>query len=196
MVPGDTLRLGSAWGEKVYEVELFSSWSEALPAYDSAYLGLRGTFDWDQLLEFTSTVAFTPGQTVLDYAATDRALYLVTDGKLEVLMRNGHGSFDTVSTVGAGGVVGEVAFLDGGPRTAVIRALTIGEMRKLSITDFDALARVIPDLAQRVVFEVARILAARLRQADALLAKRPESQRGARITEPVQGEPRTIRKAN
>jgi CRP-like cAMP-binding protein len=115
-------------------------------------------------------------------------------GVLEVLVPRADTGFDRLTTVNAGGVLGEIAFLDGGPRTAAIRAVTAGEMRRLTVRDFEVLARAIPDLAQRVVFEVARILARRLRLTDKLLLLyRQQRTSGQRITEDVHGAPSAVR---
>jgi CRP/FNR family cyclic AMP-dependent transcriptional regulator len=61
--------------------------------------------------------------------------------------------------------VGESAFLDGRPRAVTVRALTDGEVLRLSFDAFEALAARDPGLGREILLDVGRILSARLRAA-------------------------------
>ena len=67
-----------------------------------------------------------------------------------------------VALFGSGDIFGEVAVLDGGPRTATVVAETDMELMVLSIDEFDALIRTSPTVARRML----RTLGGRLRLAD------------------------------
>ena len=103
---------------------------------------------------------------MLDTGGTDRCLYLIVDGTLDVLApqpgRLG-GRPRRVSTVGAGSVLGEVSFFDGGGRSARVQATTPVEVVELSRTGFAALAAAHPFLSNQILFDLGRILASRLR---------------------------------
>jgi CRP/FNR family cyclic AMP-dependent transcriptional regulator len=109
--------------------------------------------EWAKFLAYTEIRRFARGDLVLQAGDLDRALYLLVDGRLE-----GPGVVvEPVSTLGEG------AFLDGGPRTVTLRALTDGELLRLGWDAFEALAAREPRLARDVLVDLARILAARLR---------------------------------
>jgi CRP-like cAMP-binding protein len=84
---------------------------------------------------------------------------------LEVLAEHGRRRTSRIALVGAGSVIGELAFFDGGPRSALVRAVTPAVLAELSPADFNALAAANPGLARRLLFDLGRILAQRLRAA-------------------------------
>lgn len=119
--------------------------------------------EWATLLEHTRHRWFSPGDAVISEGASDRSLYLILDGSLEVLVERGRHRHQRVASLGAGSVIGEMAFFDGGARSALVRAVTAAELAELSPSEFDALAAADPALARRLLFELGRILAKRLR---------------------------------
>src|SRR5262245_44257432 len=76
------------------------------------FLGASPEEDWDLLLEHTDTLLFRPGQVVLQAGTNDRALYLLTDGRLTAP----GGELEPVTTFG------EAAFFDGRPRAVTVTA--------------------------------------------------------------------------
>ena len=113
------------------------------------------TEDWDALLGATETLRFQPGDVVLRAGDRDRALYLLVDGHVKV---------DGLATVmSAPAVVGVVAFLDGLPQPETLRAMSHGELARLSWDAFEALSARDARLGRTLLLELARDLAARLR---------------------------------
>jgi CRP/FNR family cyclic AMP-dependent transcriptional regulator len=127
----------------------------ALPAGLPGFLDQRGEHDWATLLEHTDTRLFRPGDVVIAAGEQDRALYLLVDGWLKAPS----GVIHPITTVG------EAAFLDGRPRAVTVRALTDGELLRLSFDGFEALAARDPGLGREILLDVGRILSARLRAA-------------------------------
>ena len=119
--------------------------------------------EWATLLEHTRYRRFGPGDAVMTAGAWDQSLYLVLEGQLEVLADRGQRGYRRVASIGAGSVIGELAFFDGGARSALVRAVAPAILAELSRPEFDALAMANPDLAQRLLFDLGRILAQRLR---------------------------------
>ena len=119
-------------------VELLGDWSDA---------------EWAALLAATETRRFAPGEVVLAEGEHDPALYLLTDGRLE----GPNGVVEPIATVGEG------AFFDRRPRAASVRALTHGEVLRLSRDAFEALAAREPRLARALLLELGRVLAERAR---------------------------------
>ncbi len=123
--------------------------------------------EWATLLKHTRYRRFGPGDAVVTAGALDRSLYLILDGLLEVLVDRGRRGHRRIAAIGPGSVIGELSFFDGGARSALVRAVTPAELAELSPTEFDALAVANPALARRLLFDLGRILAQRLRTAQA-----------------------------
>ena len=124
--------------------------------------------DWAVLFRHCRRRRFETGQTVIEAGADSRSLYLVVDGSLEVLAPvpgRREGRYRRIVTVGAGSILGEMAFFDSAGRSAMVRATTPVVVDELTPTDFDALADEDPGLARQILFDLGRILAQRLRKA-------------------------------
>lgn len=121
--------------------------------------------EWATLLRHTSHRRFNPGDEVVTAGAPDQSLYLVLEGQLEVLAEQGRRRYRRIAVVSAGSVIGELSFFDGGARSALVRAVTPAVLAELSRAEFDSLAAADPVLARRLLFDLGRILAGRLRAA-------------------------------
>ena len=121
--------------------------------------------EWATLLRHTRYRRFNPGDEVLTAGALDQSLYLVLEGQLEVLAEHGRRRYRRIALVDAGSVIGELSFFDGGARSALVRAMTPVLTAELSPAEFDSLAAANPALARRLLFDLGRILARRLRAA-------------------------------
>jgi len=128
--------------------------------------------DWATLLKHTRYRFFGAGDAVVAAGEHDRSLYLILDGLLEVLVDRGRRGHQRIGLVGAGSVIGELSFFDGGARSALVRTVTPAGLAELSPTGFEALAAASPGLARHLLFDLGRILAQRLRtaQQDASIA--------------------------
>ncbi len=78
------------------------------------------------------------------------ALFVIIDGKAAVL-RDGV----EVTQVGEGSHFGELAILDGAPRSATVRATTDVKVAVLGIRMFRTLLREVPDLAEQLLVGLA-----------------------------------------
>jgi CRP/FNR family transcriptional regulator, cyclic AMP receptor protein len=130
------------------------------------FLPDRPDADWRILLEHTETRRFRAGDEVIRAGDTDRSLFLLTAGALAVRVA---GDTDEFKTLTAPTVIGEVAFLDGGPRSVTLVAVEDGELQRLSMESFEVLGARHPELARAVLLDLGRILAVRLRIATDLL---------------------------
>lgn len=90
----------------------------------------------------------------------ERELYLLMDGAADVLV---HGS--RVNTMGAGDVVGELAFFrDAGVRTATVVTTEPSKVLVLRYKFLEELKKSDPDAAFAILFQLGRVLADRLEQ--------------------------------
>jgi CRP-like cAMP-binding protein len=119
--------------------------------------------DWATLLRHTRYRRFSPGEVVVTAGERERSLFLVLEGELEVLADQGRRRQRRIAAIAAGSVLGELSFFDGGARSATVRTTTPALLAELSLTEFDALAAANPDLAKRLLLDLGRILAQRLR---------------------------------
>lgn len=121
--------------------------------------------EWATLLRHTRHRRFNPGDDVVTAGALDQSLYLVLEGQLEVLAEHGRRRHRRIAVVAEGSVIGELSFFDGQARSALVRAMTPAVLAELSPAEFDSLAAADPALARRLLFDLGRILAQRLRAA-------------------------------
>ncbi len=129
----------------------------------------RPRSDWEKVLAHTETRRFSRGETIIAAGEQDRALYLLTEGTLGVRLAGD--SQKTFKAIDAPSVVGEVAFLDGGPRSATLYAISDGELLRLRLESFETLAAREPELSRAILFDLARIVTARLRLASDVIAR-------------------------
>jgi CRP/FNR family cyclic AMP-dependent transcriptional regulator len=131
--------------------------------------------DWTTLLEFTQARRFGAGQDVLKAGGGGRSLYLLLEGTLEVVTPPARfGRQRKRARLEVGSLVGELSFFDGKPRSAGVRALTPAVLAELTPEGFRRLTAGHPDLAQRLLLDLGRILAGRLRRAEAADRANPD----------------------
>jgi CRP/FNR family cyclic AMP-dependent transcriptional regulator len=132
------------------------------PAPEAGLLAARSEEDWNILLAYTDTRRLHPGDWLIREGEHDRALYVLSDGRLEAIVPG-----RAARVIEAPATVGELAFLDGRPRAAGLRALTHGEAQRLSYEAFEALSAREPRLARDLLLDLGRIVATRLRALEA-----------------------------
>jgi CRP/FNR family transcriptional regulator, cyclic AMP receptor protein len=144
---------------------------------DADFLAAASEADWDVLFEHGQTRRYAPGAQLVGADETDRALYVVLDGTLATrppeTRGRGTGRRGTREPsgrpmdYGPGAILGERGFLEGRPFAASVQAVTSAEVLRLGLTEFEVLAAKDPALGRYLLFDLARVLAAR---ADRLLA--------------------------
>jgi CRP/FNR family transcriptional regulator, cyclic AMP receptor protein len=123
--------------------------------------------DWAAVFSHAQVRRIPAGLAVMQAGEQDQALYLITEGTLGVRLPRSESAFKTID---APAVVGELAFLDGRPRSATLEAITDVECARLDPEGFARLAATEPELAREMLLDLARILALRLRIASDVIA--------------------------
>jgi CRP/FNR family transcriptional regulator, cyclic AMP receptor protein len=124
--------------------------------------------DWRELFRFTSVRRIKAGELLIQRGDSDRTLYFVVAGKLEVVVRSGDGmSMGPLTRIGAGSVLGEQSFFDGHPRSASVWATDQCEVAAMSPEQYAAFEAANPARAHELIFALARVLAFRLRRTTA-----------------------------
>ncbi|HPU40100.1 MAG TPA: cyclic nucleotide-binding domain-containing protein [Microthrixaceae bacterium] len=116
------------------------------------------TRDLDRLARATDEVTLSMGTALTRQGDIGREAFVLLSGTAEV-QRDGA----TVAELGPGAVIGELALLDGGPRTATVVATTDVGVIVLNRPAFNAMLDEIPTLAHQLLVTLAH----RLRAADA-----------------------------
>ena len=124
--------------------------------------------DCRKLFKFTSIRSLPAGEALIRHGEPDRTLYFVLDGRLEIILPSGDAfSMGRVAEVGPGSVLGELAFFDGGPRSAGAWAVRACQVAAMTPGQYATFERNHPALAYDLLFALGQILATRLRRANA-----------------------------
>jgi CRP-like cAMP-binding protein len=120
--------------------------------------------DYDFLNLFSGdleTVALAAGASLFKKGEPAHTMYVVRSGAVQV-----HDGDTVFETVGPGGLIGEMALVDGAPRSAGARADVASEVIPVDERRFLAMIERTPYFAVRVM----RVLTRRLRQTNARVA--------------------------
>lgn len=148
-----------------------ASGSDATPGEGLLLPGWRDE-DWKQLFRFTSARRVAAGDALIRRGEPDRTLYFVLHGDLEIIVHAGDGlTMGRVALIGAGSVLGELAFFDGGPRSAGAWAVDDCEVAAMAPDQYTAFEQGSPALARELLFALGRILAIRLRRTTAQVVR-------------------------
>ena len=109
-----------------------------------------------RIVSAATEIDIRSGTVIVEEGRSDRYLYVLLDGTA-VVTREGRRR----DTIGPGEFFGELAFLDGGPRSATVTATSDSRLVILSPTEMDAVIREEPGLALRLI----AVLAEHLRDA-------------------------------
>jgi CRP-like cAMP-binding protein len=105
-------------------------------------------------------------EVVFKEKSKDASLYVVLSGKLEALAHTSDNKKISLSFIDEGEVFGELSFLDGKIRSATIIAVTDVELLQISRQEFNRLRLEHPDIASKLIMDLARVVSLRLRNAD------------------------------
>ena len=119
--------------------------------------------DVELLLRAGVRQSLKPGELLFSEGDEGHSLWLVEQGRVEVVTAIRPGIDRVLESVGPGGVLGELGFIDGGPRNASARAAEPSEVLMLRRASFDDVASAHPALAAAVFDGLARVLGERLR---------------------------------
>jgi CRP/FNR family cyclic AMP-dependent transcriptional regulator len=169
-----------------------------------ARVGLFGELTRGELAELATCVRtrrYPKGRIIFGEGDPGSHLYLIADGRVSVGTNSPDGRFLELHSFGPGEVFGELALLDGEPRSADAVALEPCELLLLSRTDFLRFLNTHPKVAIRLLAVLSRHLR-RTNQQAAQIAFLPVSVRLAQVllnlaesqgSSPGGGDPRTFR---
>jgi CRP-like cAMP-binding protein len=104
---------------------------------------------------------YLAGEVVFDEGEEGQALYVVLRGRV-LICRQGNPDGGRLAEIPAGALFGELALLDGIPRTAQARALDDCTIAALSRADFNGLLETHAGTASKIALQLARDLGQKL----------------------------------
>ena len=119
------------------------------------------------LAEKIDLLRYSTGQAIFNYGDPGHAMYIVRSGEVEIYVKNDQGEKIVLETSQPGDIFGEIALLDGGPRTAWADALGDVEVLRLDREHFEAYLRQCTPAALNLLSVTAR----RLRKSDEVIRR-------------------------
>lgn len=118
--------------------------------------------------ELAVSLEVSEGHDLFQQGDPGDALYFILSGRLEVSVLSADGRELTLNAMGTGEVLGEIALLDHGPRTATVSALESSRLMRVSRADLIEAVRENPELG----IEMMALAGARLRWISSQLEER------------------------
>jgi CRP/FNR family cyclic AMP-dependent transcriptional regulator len=112
----------------------------------------------EQLATTMRRRAYARGEAVCHLGDPGEALHVVYAGRLKVVLPTAEGEEAVLNVVGPGDVVGDLALLDGGPRSATVIALEPVETGVLGRAEFLALLRRSPAAVDGLLASLAGVI--------------------------------------
>jgi glutaminase len=109
---------------------------------------------------------FKADETIIHTGGTADELFVLTDGTVEVRLLLGNNRYQRLDVFSAGMSFGELAFLDGSPRSADVVTTAPVTCRVIQRALFDELGHAYPALKAKILKQFALLLCDRLRQAN------------------------------
>lgn len=127
-------------------------------ALASPLFGLLPSDTRDQLARQSPTRTVPVGAFLMEHGAPDQDVLLLLAGSARVLNYSASGRFVSFATVSAGDVVGELAAIDGGGRSASVLAITPCTVAAIPGTAFLSAVLASPDAAHWMLQKLARTI--------------------------------------
>jgi CRP/FNR family transcriptional regulator, cyclic AMP receptor protein len=119
-----------------------------------------------KLFNAATAVKLTADETLFTAGDAGDGCYRINEGLLKVTMVSRAGGERILAFLGPGAIVGELAIIDGFPRSASVVAVRDAQLSFLSRAAFDEFAKTHPEVYKSLV----ALLAARLRETDSVIA--------------------------
>jgi CRP-like cAMP-binding protein len=130
------------------------------------FLAALSDGDRRQLAGAARRRSFPRGRTVFNKDDPGETLFIIEGGSVRIYLPSPQGADLTLAVLGPGDFFGDMALLDGGPRSASAAAIEDTDLLALDRADFTALLHSRPQAAMAVLAAITR----RLREADEMAA--------------------------
>lgn len=103
------------------------------------------------------------GEMLAEQGAPGDEFYVVTDGFLEISVAGGESASQILVNLGKGQIIGEMALIDQGPRSATVRAVSDATVQVIKRVDFEELCEQNTRIGYIVMKDIAADLSFKLR---------------------------------
>lgn len=103
------------------------------------------------LAQVSKDRVFSKGEYLMRQGENGIGLFIITSGKVKILKKNRQGEVVEIAENAAGDVIGEMAVIDGAPRTASVQAAEDVSCIVLTSWDFNAFMKAHPDVALQIL---------------------------------------------
>jgi len=127
---------------------------------------LQGITDAEfaRLAEFCEERQMAEGTTVFIENMPGESLFLIRKGTIRVSKMFAEGDEKTLVVLGPEDIFGEMAVVDGLPRSATARVAEDADLISLRKKDFESLCKSDPELALKLVMNIMRVFSKRVRE--------------------------------
>ena len=132
--------------------------------FSSLHLDELSGPELDKLARFARAYRVRAGSVVFEEGARDPYLCLIVEGEIEVRKEDGSHAARVLATLGPGKLLGEMALLDGQPRSATAVAVADATLVIVTQAGFDRLLEEFPGFGVKLLRRLARLVSARLRE--------------------------------
>ncbi|MBA2663614.1 MAG: cyclic nucleotide-binding domain-containing protein [Bradymonadaceae bacterium] len=140
--------------------------AETLFATSELFKGLSHA-EVREIVHASELLTYKPGDLLFSQGEAAAALFIISQGELEVRATMPMGEDIVLAVLGAGTVVGEMSLLEGGPRSASVRAISDCQAFRLSREAFERLRSERQPSAYKIILRLAATVGERRRQTDA-----------------------------
>jgi SulP family sulfate permease len=138
---------------------------------DLGKMDVFGGFSDEEIRSFIKRMSrheYEAGERIIGNWQNGRDVFFLARGEVSIRIPYGNdGRMKRLVTFSAGSVFGEMAFLDGGPRSAEVSCDEDSEVFTLSYEEFECLSRDRPDLGMKFMRNIATEVSRRLRSTSA-----------------------------
>ena len=152
---------------------------------DAPMFGDLDASELSQIVHIMQVQTLRDGQVVFNEGDPGDAWYLVYEGKVEVMKDAGEGSRQ-VTVLGQRSCFGEMAILDGSPRSATVRAIGAMTAFRFARVDVNELLAQGNLAAYKLVYQIALVLVSRQRRTTQRLVELYDEPRPTQVRETIE----------
>ena len=115
--------------------------------------------------DYCIEIGFNSGDYLIEGGSVAAGMYILLDGRVSVLNRNG----ESIAAVESGGVVGEMSLIDGGSRSADVVAETPVSTLMITRDNIKSIGKDSPDIGFMIMSNLCQIITKRARHLHQLI---------------------------
>ncbi len=140
--------------------------SDFAPVKSSVMLQGLANSEIETLARVCEARQMDEGTTVFIENMPGESLFLIKKGTIRISKMFAEGDEKTLVVLGPEDIFGEMAVIDGLPRSATARVAEAAELISLKKTDFELLCKNDPTLALKVLVNIVKVFSKRIREAN------------------------------